>query len=72
MLGVSVPHYWIGMVLVIISSVQPGWRASRATPIRDAIPGAPRFGRTAAGLLVRARCGAGLPRYAVWPQDRPK
>jgi peptide/nickel transport system permease protein len=25
MLGVSVPHYWLGMVLVIIFSVQLGW-----------------------------------------------
>jgi ABC-type dipeptide/oligopeptide/nickel transport system permease component len=39
MLGVSVPHYWLGVVLVIIFSVHLGWRASRATPIRGAIPG---------------------------------
>jgi ABC-type antimicrobial peptide transport system ATPase subunit len=42
MLGMSVPHYWIGMVLVIIFSVHLGWWASRANVIRDAIiPGAP-------------------------------
>ena len=64
-LGVSVPHYWLGMVLVIIFSVQLGW-----LPPTGAGRAAPATGGRTGSTCATSSCRRSRCRSSRWASSR--